>query len=301
MSEAFDLFRDRYKPIVPMLEMGAYEALWLQKGATFKSIAEKYSRHPYALPSDFVEPKEAQKAAAEVIEHFRKAGIRQFGVRIHKTGDYPQKLRDATYPVEMLYYQGDWEISENSKSLAIVGSRQASEIGKKRAAKLARELVGNGFTVVSGLAKGIDVSAHLSAIENNGTTIAVIGTPLNSYYPKEHKVLQRYIANNHLLISQVPVLRYSLQGPKQNRFFFPERNITMSALTLGTIIVEAGETSGTLTQARAAMKQGRKLFILDSCFDRKDITWPERFLKLGAVRVRTIDDIWNGLDGQVTK
>ena len=301
MSEAFDLFRDRYKPIVPMLEMGAYEALWLQKGATFKSIAEKYSRHPYALPSDFVEPKEAQKAAAEVIERFRKAGIRQFGVRIHKTGDYPQKLRDATYPVEMLYYQGDWEISENSKSLAIVGSRQASEIGKKRAAKLARELVGNGFTVVSGLAKGIDVSAHLSAIENNGTTIAVIGTPLNSYYPKEHKVLQRYIANNHLLISQVPVFRYSLQGPKQNRFIFPERNITMSALTLGTIIVEAGETSGTLTQARAAMKQGRKLFILDSCFDRKDITWPERFLKLGAVRVRTIDDIWNGLDGQVTK
>ena len=301
MSEAFDLFKDRYKPIVPMLEMGAYEALWLQKGATFKSIAEKYSRDPYALPSDFVEPNEAREAADEVIERFRKAGITQFGVRIHKTGDYPQKLRDATYPVEMLYYQGDWEISENKKSLAIVGSRQASEIGIKRAEKLARELVGNGFTVVSGLAKGIDVSAHLSAIKNNGTTIAVIGTPLNSYYPKEHAELQRYIANNHLLVSQVPVLRYSLQSPKHNRLFFPERNITMSALTQGTIIVEAGDTSGTLTQARAAIKQRRKLFILDSCFDRTDITWPEKFLKMGAVRVRTMEDIWDGLDEQVTQ
>lgn len=301
MSEAFDLFRDRYKPIVPVLEMGAYEALWLQKGASFKNIAERFAKDPVALPSDLVTPEEARKNAHEVLTRFKKAEINQFGVRIHRAGDYPKRLRDATYPVEMLYYQGDWEISENSKSLAIVGSRQASETGIKRAAKLARELVGNKFTVVSGLAKGIDVSAHLSAIENKGTTIAVIGTPLNSYYPREHKILQRYIANNHLLISQVPVLRYSLQGPKQNRFFFPERNITMSALTLGTIIVEAGETSGTLTQARAAMKQGRKLFILDSCFDRKDITWPERFLKLGAVRVRTIDDIWNGLDGQVTK
>src|SRR3546814_6108185 len=75
-----------------------------------------------------------------------------------------------------------------------------------------------------------------------------------------------------------------------NRFFFPERNATMSALTLGTIIVEAGETSGTLTQARAAFHQGRKLFILDSCFQRTDITWPARFEKDGAIRVRTTDD-----------
>ncbi|OLY45088.1 DNA processing protein [Bartonella apis] len=295
MSLALDFEKDRFKPISPLIELGAYETLWLQKGASFKNIAERFAKDPSALPSDLVAPEEARKNAREVLARFEKARIKQFGVRIHRAGDYPKRLRDATYPVEMLYYQGKWEISENSKSLAIVGSRQASEIGIKRAAKLARELVGNKFTVVSGLAKGIDVSAHRSAIENGGTTIAVIGTPLDSYYPREHKDLQRYIANNHLLISQVPVLRYSLQGPKQNRLFFPERNITMSALTLGTIIVEAGETSGTLTQARAAMKQGRMLFILDSCFDRKDITWPEKYLRQGAIRVRTIQDVWDAI------
>jgi len=94
-----------------------------------------------------------------------------------------------------------------------------------------------------------------------------------------------------LLISQVPVCRYNEQGPTVNRTFFPERNITMSALTKATIIVEAGETSGTLTQARAALHQGRKLFILDSCFKDERLTWPRKYEERGAVRVRDYDDI----------
>jgi DNA processing protein len=91
------------------------------------------------------------------------------------------------------------------------------------------------------------------------------------------------------------VLRYANQAVPQNRLFFPERNVTMSALTEATIIVEAGETSGTLTQARAALYQGRKLFILDSCFTNAALTWPARFEAEGAVRVRTADDIWAAL------
>jgi DNA processing protein len=90
-------------------------------------------------------------------------------------------------------------------------------------------------------------------------------------------------------------LRYAAQKWFQNRTFFPERNVTMSALTEATIIVEAGDTSGTLTQARAALHQGRKLFILDSCFKRKNLTWPARFEKLGGIRVRDSDDIWSQL------
>ena len=149
--------------------------------------------------------------------------------------------------------------------------------------------------MVSGLARGIDAAAHAAAIARGGRTIAVVGTPLGTCYPKEHAELQETIARDHLLISQVPVLRYSKQAPQQNRLFFPERNATMSALTEGTIIVEAGETSGTLTQARAALHQGRKLFILDSCFNRTDISWPARFEAVGAIRVRTPEDIWNAL------
>ncbi|OYQ36801.1 DNA processing protein DprA [Niveispirillum lacus] len=281
-------------PISPLREMGAYEALWLEKGATFKTLAEKFATDPSALPSDFVSPGTADQCAAEVMKRLKHAGVHQFGVRIHHAGDYPAKLRDARHPVEMLYFRGTWEISE-TRCMAVVGSRQASDDGVRRAERLARELVGRGFTVVSGLAKGIDAAAHNAAIAAGGRTIAVVGTPLGTCYPKEHAGLQEEIAKRHLVISQVPVLRYSKQGPPQNRLFFPERNITMSALTEGTIIVEAGETSGTLTQARAALHQGRKLFILDSCFHRKDITWPARFEAEGAIRVRTPDDIWSAL------
>ena len=85
--------------------------------------------------------------------------------------------------------------------------------------------------------------------------------------------------------------RYETQGYRQNRLFFPERNITMSALTEATVIVEAGETSGTQVQARAALQQGRKLFILDSCFRNPRLTWPYRFAERGAIRVADYDDI----------
>jgi DNA processing protein len=220
--------------------------------------------------------------------------VHQFGVRIHHAGDYPIKLRNAKHPVEMLYYRGAWEITE-TRCIAVVGSREASDDGIRRTSRLARELVDRGFTVVSGLAKGVDAAAHQAAIARGGRTIAVVGTPLDTCYPKEHAELQETIAKSYLVISQVPVLRYSRQAPPQNRLFFPERNATMSALTEGTIIVEASDTSGTLTQARAAMHQGRKLFILDSCFQRADITWPARFEAEGAIRVRTPEDIWSAL------
>ena len=133
--------------------------------------------------------------------------------------------------------------------------------------------------------------AHRTAMSLSGRTIAVLGTPLSKSYPKENSELQNEIAKKFLLISQVPVCRYSVQGPRGNRLFFPERNITMSALTDATIVVEAGETSGTLIQSRAALSQGRKLFILDSCFRNPALTWPEKFERLGAIRVKEYEDI----------
>jgi DNA processing protein len=280
-------------PISPRRELGAYEALWLEQGATFKTLAEKFAKDPMALPSDMVGRAEADRCAAEVLRVFAKAGVERFGVRINHAGDYPKKLRDARYPVEMLYFQGAWELIE-PRAVAVVGSRKASPDGLRRARQVARALVKRDFTVVAGLAEGIDTAAHLEALDEGGRTIAVLGTPLNEYYPKFNKQLQEAIAREQLVISQVPVLRYERQAPPQNRLFFPERNVTMSALTEATIIVEAGETSGTLTQARAALHQNRKLFILDSCFVR-GLSWPARFLAEGAIRVRTYDDIWTAL------
>jgi DNA processing protein len=276
--------------VSPLLEMGAYEALWADKTASFKTIADNFRARPDALPSDFVMPAIAEDFGKRAVSILNEAGITRFGVRINGAGEYPKKLRDADHPVELLYYQGWWDLVE-SPCVAVVGTREPSEEGKRRAAKLTQCLVRDGFTVVSGLAKGIDTIAHRNAIESGGRTIAVIGTPLSSSYPKENRDLQRKIADEFLLVSQVPVYRYSTQDWRLNRLFFPERNVTMSALTLGTVIIEAGETSGTLVQARAAIRQGRKLFILDSCFRNPKLTWPSRFEGLGAIRVRDYEDV----------
>ncbi len=274
--------------------MGAYEALWSDPRTTFKSLASRFGQHPDSLPSDFVTREDAIACAALVRQRFADASISRFGVCVKGAFEYPGKLRDAAHPVALLYYQGWWDLVA-SPSVAVVGSRKPSREGLARTARLVRHLVEDDFTVVSGLAAGIDRAAHETAIENGGRTIAVIGTPLTHVYPKAHIALQRRIAENFLLVSPIPVKRYELQDYRRNRFFFPERNVVMSALTEATIIVEAGETSGTLVQARAALQQRRKLFVLDSCFHNPRLKWPERLAASGAIRVMEYDDIRRGL------
>lgn len=287
---AFDTGDFESRAVSPLRELGAYEALWSEPKASFKSISEKFAAQPGAVPSDFVPNGKAKECAGFVQQKFREAEIRRFGVRVHGAGDYPEKLRDAAHPVELLYYQGWWDLAD-SRSVAVVGTRKPSVEGIARTRKLVRALVKDDFTIVSGLAAGVDTVSHHTAIEADGRTIAVIGTPLSHNYPPDNAALQRQIAADFLVISQVPVCRYEAQDFRLNRFFFPERNVTMSALTEATIIVEAGETSGTLIQARAALHQGRKLFILDSCFRNPKLSWPQRFADQGAVRVVDYDDI----------
>jgi len=280
-----------HKPVDTRMEIGAYEHLWQQPNTSTKRIAELFGSNPGRLPSEMVDEETASRVADEVMHEFSRRGIRQFGVRIHGTYDYPERLRDATEPVEFLYFLGSWELADAPRRIAVVGTRKISEEGAARTRKLVRALIKNDYTVVSGLAQGVDTVAHQTAIAEGGRTIAVIGTPISEVYPKENGDLQRRIASEYLVVSQVPVLRYKSQSPNWNRFFFPERNKTMSALTEATIIVEASETSGTLIQAKAALAQGRKLFILESNFHNPSITWPAKFEKLGAIRVREFEDI----------
>lgn len=280
------------RAVSPFLEMGAYESLWEQDGASFKSLAARFSVHEGTVPSDFVERTHAMKCANEVHRCFSEVGVRSYGIRVHGAGDYPKRLRVADHPVELLYFQGWWELANSPRSVAVVGTRSPSSDGLARTGKLVSALVRDDFTIVSGLAAGVDAVAHTTAIHLGGRTIAVIGTPLSVSYPASNASLQSEIAKNHLLISQVPVKRYrNTKNPTSNNFFFPERNITMSALTDATIIVEAGETSGTLVQARHALKQGRKLFILESNFRNTSLNWPRLFEERGAIRVADYDDI----------
>lgn len=277
-------------PISPWLEMGAYEALWDRKGASFRTIAESFENLPHGLPSHLVEPAAALAYADQADKEIRRSSSANYGVRVHGAGEYPSKIRVAKHPVELLYYQGYWALSEQP-SVSVVGTREPTPEGTARAKRIAEALVAHRIIPVAGLAKGIDSIVHETAIKLKFPTIAVIGTPISVSYPKENRKLQEIISKDNLLISQVPVLSYRKMPISKTRTFFPERNVTMSALTDATIIVEAGETSGTLTQARAALSQGRPLLILESLFNRPDITWPTRFEELGAIRISGVDDI----------
>ncbi|HTY48831.1 MAG TPA: DNA-processing protein DprA [Steroidobacteraceae bacterium] len=274
----------------PMRELGAYEALWCRPGSGLRAIAALLRDHPGSLPSDFVPPAEGRRCAQLALAAIRVAGIRHFGVRVQGTGEYPPRLHDAAHPVALLYFRGRWALAD-TPSVAIVGTRAPSAQGRRRAARLARLCVADGLTVVSGLARGIDTVAHGTALAEGGHTIAVLGTPITASYPPENRQLQRRIAAEQLLISQVPILHHAALAFPARRRFFPERNATISALSGATIIVEAGETSGTLIQARHALRQGRPLFILDSCFRRPGLTWPARFAQQGAIRVSDYGEI----------
>jgi len=271
--------------------MIAYETLWGQQNQSLRTLAEVF-KHAHLLPSQilgtdlFGSPVEALRKRVEDFLR-KKTG---FSVAVHGAFQYPEKLREAKYPIELFYYRGDIGLLE-SRSVSVVGSRKCTEDGIKRTKKLVTELARLQFTIVSGLALGIDTVALKTAIEQGGKVIGVIGTPIDQYYPAENKDLQDKIAREHLLISQVPFFRYSVEPFKSKRNYFPQRNETMSALSEATIIVEASDTSGTLTQARAALQQGRKLFILNSCFENPNISWPHTFAKRGAIRVHKTDDI----------
>jgi DNA processing protein len=149
--------------------------------------------------------------------------------------------------------------------------------------------------VVSGLARGIDTAAHRSAIESGGRTIAVLGTPLDQTYPRENAELQRLIMEEHLAVSQFP------SGHPAGRTNFPRRNRTMALLTHATVIVEAAEGSGSLSQGWECLRLGRRLFIMRAVADTKSLAWPREMRKYGAeVLARTeelLDAIPIGVGG----
>jgi len=281
----------------PYEEMIAFEALWAKEGMTDKKMSELFKGNK--TPSEVLREQFGLLESPEKkeVENYLKAKLGKFGVCVNGSFNYPAKLREAENPLELFYYKGDLTLLDE-KSLSIVGARESSDEGVKRAAKISKMLVDEKIVIVSGLAKGIDTSALKAAIEAGGKVIGVIGTPIDEYYPAENRALQDEIARNHLLISQVPFYRYHNEPFNNRRFYFPKRNITMSAISLGTIIVEASDTSGTLTQARAAISQHRKLFILNSCFDKTDITWPAKFEKKGAVRVKDFSDVLSSLHAE---
>jgi DNA processing protein len=191
-------------------------------------------------------------------------------------------LNDAeqVHAPKQLFVAGDVTLLKRRPKVAIVGSRQGTEDGLRRAARLAKVLVEHGVVVVSGLARGVDTAAHRAAIQAGGRTIAVIGTPLNQVYPRENASLQREIAAKHAVVSQFP------QGHPIRPANFPLRNRTMALICDASVIVEAGETSGSLSQGWEALRLGRALFLMASIVERPGLKWPQKMMEYGAEILR---------------
>jgi DNA processing protein len=217
------------------------------------------------------------------------------GARLIKwsDADYPLNLRQIADPPPFLFVRGTAQLTD-SNCIAVVGARAASDIGRRMAQRLGLELAAKGFTVVSGLARGIDGEAHQGALDAHGKTLAVLGCGVDVIYPAEHrKLAEAIIAGGGALISELPI---GTQPLAEN---FPTRNRILSGLCLGVVIVEAAEKSGSLITARMALEQDRQVFAVPGSPLSGKTRGSNRLLKEGAKLVECVEDVIEELAPQM--
>lgn len=208
---------------------------------------------------------------------------------------YPRNLAGVFNKPPLLFIAGNWREDRDGLSIAVVGTRKPSADGIKRAQLAARKLAQAGITVVSGLAAGIDTTAHTAALDAGGRTVAVIGTGIDRIYPAGNRALaERIIASDGALLSQF----FPEQPPAQ--WSFPMRNVVMSGLSLATLVIEAGETSGARQQARHALQHGRTVFLAASLVRSHE--WARKMVEAGyegtqALVVESVDEVVDRMVG----
>ncbi|MDX9788700.1 MAG: DNA-processing protein DprA [Desulfobacterales bacterium] len=203
------------------------------------------------------------------------------------TADYPSFLKEIPDPPPYLYVHGT--LSDTSRCISVVGSRRASSYGLAVTYQLCRDLAAAGFTVVSGLASGIDTAAHNGALAGKGKTLAVLGSGLLNIYPRENERLAMNIAENGAVISEFPL------EAKPEPHHFPARNRIISGLSLGTIIVEAAAKSGSLITARLALEQNREVFAVPGSIRSMKSSGAHGLIKQGAMLIDSARDVIEAL------
>jgi DNA processing protein len=229
------------------------------------------------------DPKDWNKIA-ELIEKF------EIGFVSVIDDGYPAMLKSVYDPPPFLFYRGNYDNDLFRRTIAVVGTRKASNYGQISAKRISAKLSQNGFTIVSGLAYGIDTLSHLAAMENSGKTIAVMGTGVDTIYPPRNRELAEKILENGLLISEF------IPGRKAEKWNFPTRNRIISGLSLGSFIVEGSKKSGALLTAKFALDQNRDIFALPGDINREQSAGPNYLIKLGAKIVCSVDDILEEYD-----
>jgi len=198
--------------------------------------------------------------------------------------DYPDMLKNIYDPPPVLYIKGDLS-ALNYQAVALVGTRKATYYGKNVAMKLAKGLAENNVNVVSGMARGIDSYAHKGALEAGGPTTAVLGCGLDIVYPPENAKLAEKICEYGCLLTPFPIGTKPLAGN------FPARNRIISGLSLGTVVIEAAEKSGSLITADFSLEQGREVFAVPGSIMSPYSRGPHKLLKQGAKLVENVEDI----------
>jgi DNA processing protein len=216
-----------------------------------RSELERLRLRPEAVES--IALRDRHEEAARELERLRE--LEGADVLVLDDGAYPQLLREIPDPPITLYVRGRWAECLEVPCVAVVGSRRSSTYGQNVALSLARDLASRGVTIVSGLARGIDAAAHRGALEAGGRTVAVLGTGLDEVYPRDHRRLAaEVLEKGGALVTQFPL------GTPPVAENFPYRNRIISGLSLGVVVVEAAENSGSLITARLALEQGREVY-----------------------------------------
>lgn len=212
-----------------------------------------------------------------------------------KDKDYPKLLSEIKNPPFVLYIKGNVEILRNAsndssagskQAIAVVGTRRTTQYGREVTRILTEDLVANGFTIVSGLALGVDAISHMTALENKGKTIAVLGCGVDCCFPVENqKIYNSIVREGGCVVSEFPL------GAKPAKWTFPARNRIIAGLSLGVLVTEGAEDSGSLITADYALKFGRKVFAVPGPITSSMSKGPYRLISKGAKLVTSADDI----------
>lgn len=225
----------------------------------------------------------ALRKATDIMTDCLKSGIEIIGINDKR---YPTSLSVIENPPLVLYTKGKFPDFNNTPSLAVVGPRKVSDFGKKAAYSLSFRLARAGFIVVSGGALGCDTFAHAGALKSGGTTVLVMGCGIDAEYLMKNKPLRDEVALRGCLVSELP--------PKApvTKYAFPIRNRIISALSLGTVLVEAPEISGALITARLANEQGRDVFVIPGAPDKEEYKGSNALLRDGAKALLDLSDVF---------
>ncbi len=209
------------------------------------------------------------------------------GIKVFRITDksYPEALKATDDPPPVLYLRGDFKYPHDNRTIAIVGSRRATEYGRSMAGELAYELAARGITIVSGMARGVDTCAHRGALEANGRTIAVLGCGVDIPYPPENRKIIGEAIKSGAVVSEFPAGMKPLSGN------FPARNRIISGLSMGVVVIEAGERSGALITVDFALEQGREVFAVPGNAKSRESKGTNGLIKQGAKTVTCVEDI----------